>query len=281
MDNITKWVNEAQPERLLFRQAVHTILHAITIDDYLRSNMIMKGGMLLGIQHGNSRFTEDIDFSTAQKDIQLDEFREQLNNALIVSADDLPYTLACEVQSGKLQPRKGGKFQSFQLTIGYANTQEPSSLRRLRRQASSDVIKIDYSLNEASYSTEEISISEDGECLVAYSIVDILAEKLRSIIQQVVRNRHRRQDIYDIWHLLNKYDLEKADLVEILGSFIKKSKHRIDAKYIDKNALQNKEIIEASRHDYNLLIDEVEGDLPDFEDAYREVRVFYENLPWE
>lgn len=280
MDNLDKWVEEAQPERLLFRQTIHTILYAITIDDYLRSNMIMKGGMLLGIQHGNSRHTEDIDFSTEKKDIALDKFIEHLNDALVVASDELPYPLACIVQSANMQPKRGGKFPSFQLTIGYSSTLNVNAYKRLRNKQSSTVVKIDYSLNEKSYDTEDITISENGECLVAYSVIDILAEKYRSIIQQIVRKRSRRQDVYDIWHLLENYTFSTSDLSKILENFEKKSSERVPAEYITKDALQRKEIISASEYDYSLLIDEVEGDFPEFKDAYRKVRVFFESLPW-
>lgn len=280
MDNIEDWVDAAQPERVLFRQAVHTILHAITIDDFLRANMIMKGGMLLGIRHGSSRFTTDIDFSTIKRELSLDNFTRKLNEALTLSADELPYTLECAIQSSVLQPSQTATYPSFKLKIGYADTTNKGSLKRLRNGESPHIVKIDYSLNEESYDTEEINISEDEECIIAYSIIDLLAEKLRSIIQQVVRHRNRRQDIYDVWHLLSKYSFTPDDLASILDSFKKKSLGRIDDEYINKDALAREDIIQASRHEYNLLADEVEGDLPDFDEAYSKVRLFFESLPW-
>lgn len=280
MDSLEKWVNEAQPDRVDFRQAVHLILHAIRIDDDLRSNMVMKGGMLLGIQHGNSRHTEDIDFSTERESVELDEFKELLNDSLVIAADELPYTLACLVQSANLQPRKGGKFPSFKITVGYANTLNKGALKRLREGHSPSVIKIDYSLNEKSYNTEKIIVSEGEEHLVAYSVIDILAEKLRSLIQQVIRKRNRRQDVYDIWHLLGQYNFSDSDLDEILSSFKKKSLDRVPNEYIEKNVFQRGEIIKASQSDYAVLVEEIEGELPPFEEAYERMRLFFESLPW-
>ena len=36
----------------------------------------------------------------------------------------------------------------------------------------------------------------------SYSLHNVLAEKMRSLLQQPIRKRKRRQDVYDIWLLL-------------------------------------------------------------------------------
>ena len=280
--NIADWVKAAPVDRRLFRQAVHLILHGIGGDEYLRMNMVMKGGMLLGIRYQSSRFTEDIDFSVEHQlqEVNQDDFAKLLRDALVVAQDELPYQVSCRLQSLKVQPRSGGTFPSLKLKIAYSDQRDSGGMKRLSRGQSSQVVKIDYSFNEASYQIEELSL--DGEEMIqVYALVDILAEKLRSIIQQVVRNRNRRQDVYDIWHLLTTCPpLSTEEKQQVLDSFKRKSVARIDASYIHQDTLRRSDVKSASKVDYDTLKDEISGELPAFEIAYGRVVEFYESLPW-
>ena len=280
--NIAEWVKAAPVDRRLFRQAVHLILHGIGGDEYLRLNMIMKGGMLLGIRYQSSRFTEDIDFSVGHQlqEVDQDNFAQLLKNALVVAEDELPYQVTCRLQSLKVQPRSGGTFPSLKMKVAYSDQRDSSGMKRLNRGQSSQVVKIDYSFNEASYQVEELNL--DGEEMIqAYALTDILAEKLRSIIQQVVRNRNRRQDIYDIWHLLTTCPaLTAEEKQQVLESFKRKSEARIDSTFIHRDTLRRSDVKSASQVDYDTLKDEIAGDLPAFELAYERVVEFYESLPW-
>jgi len=280
---ISEWVKAAPVDRRLFRQAVHLILHGIGGDEYLRMNMVMKGGMLLGIRYDSSRFTEDIDFSVGHKlqDVDQESFEQSLKNALVVAEDELPYQITCRLQSVKVQPRSGGTFPSLKMKIAYSDRRDAGGMKRLERGGSPQVVKIDYSFNEASYQIEELKL--DGEEVIqAYALEDILAEKLRSVIQQVVRNRNRRQDIYDIWHLLTTCPpLTPEDKQQVLESFKRKSAARIDASFIRKDTLSRSDVKTASQVDYSSLKDEIAGDLPPFEIAYGCVEAFYESLPWK
>lgn len=96
-------------------------------------------------------------------------------------------------------------------------------MKRLERGAAPTTVKIDYSFNEASYELQALSL--DGEeTIQAYGLTDLLAEKLRSIIQQVVRKRNRRQDVYDIWYLLDTSPplthREKQQVLDTLDSLL-------------------------------------------------------------
>ena len=59
-----------------------------------------------------------------------------------------------------------------------------------------NTVKIDCSFNEQSFEIDHISLAHEEE-FQAYSFTDLVAEKIRSVIQPVERNRSRRQDIYD------------------------------------------------------------------------------------
>lgn len=282
--DINAWVNEATPERVSFRQAVHMVLHAVASSEYLKTSMVMKGGMLLGIRYHSSRFTEDIDFSSKMKisDVNEDEFVGSMNDALSLAEDDLGYGIRCRVQSLKVQPKnhKDAKFPSFNITIGYARTTVQRELARLDAGQCPNTIKIDYSFNEDTCKVDDVFIGD--EAISVYSIYDVVAEKYRSILQQVVRNRNRRQDIYDLYYLISQVDFSEEEKIKIFDTFIFKSKERLEGfEYLmDRGALDLAEVIAASEKDYRLLADEIHDGLPDFNDAYSVVRDFFKNLPW-
>ena len=88
--NIKEWV-EADPDQTAFRQAVHTILTAISGTPFLQTSMIMKGGVLLALGYSSSRYTQDIDFSTAVRLPEFDtgKFKIRLDEGLVFAVEGL------------------------------------------------------------------------------------------------------------------------------------------------------------------------------------------------
>lgn len=121
-------------------------------------------------------------------------------------------------------------------------------------------------------------ISGRGPSLRAYAFSDLVAEKLRSLLQQEVRNRYRRQDIYDL-RLLIESGIEEADRGNILHSLIEKAQARGIEPAPD--SLADSEVRRRAERDYGTLDDEVEGELPDFAESYDLVATFYRTLPWD
>ena len=289
--SITDWVSAASGDRITFRQAVHTVLYGISTSEFLQPKMIMKGGMLLGIRYQSSRFTEDIDFSTSLKlsDFEdVDEFKkefiDELNEALQVAQAELPYGVKCKVQSLKVQPRNSQEdsFPSFNLKIGYAPISDDALISRLERGQSPKTIKIDYSFNEYTHKVEDLAVESEDDPVQAYGFSDLIAEKYRSMIQQIVRNRSRRQDVYDLNYLLNNVDeVSSAEKMNILVSLISKSDGRLDSKELYREALDNEEIKARSQANYHTLHEDIEGELPDFDTSYEFVNSFFKSLPWE
>lgn len=283
--SIINWVEQATNlKEKSFRQAVHIIIHSIAGCDNLRSMMIMKGGILLAIEYSSSRYTTDIDFSTEEKydAFELDNFLADLERALIVSTETLNYDVACKVQSKELKPKniQNPTTPSLCIKIGYASKSNNREHQRLLKGNAIAIIKLDYSFNEFNFDTSIMKINDESSIRV-YSLVDLVAEKFRAILQQVPRNRTRRQDIYDLNYLITNYikvaehELKK----EILSSLKTKSESRkIQA---NKFSLRNHELIERSKKEYFTLGNEIEGELPKFEDAYSTLRKFYESLPWD
>ena len=280
---ISDWVDHAPDENERgFREAVHTILSSIASDPDLKANMVIKGGILLAVRYQSHRYTKDIDFSTTQKltDINPDDIEEALNKAFKKTAAKLDYDMDCLIQSCKVQPanKPDASFPSVKISVGYARKGSKEHPRLLVKKCSR-CVSIDYSLNELMPNIEKISISDEEE-LIAYTLTDLIAEKLRSMLQQKKRNRARRQDIFDLVLLLDKYpSLDDEEKQEIFKSLIDKSKSR-DVNP-DINSLDDPEIRERAEKDYPTLADEIEGELPDFDQTYDTVNDFYKSLSWK
>ncbi|MDH5228437.1 MAG: nucleotidyl transferase AbiEii/AbiGii toxin family protein [Gammaproteobacteria bacterium] len=280
--HIGLWVEEGQDDKEReFRAAVHTILAAIANDSTLSADMVIKGGILLAIRYKSYRYTKDIDFSTSktQHEINPDELAEKLNSDLIQAAVKLDYDLDCRVQSCRIKPanKPDASFPSVKMKIGYAQ-KGTIKHRRLLANKSPTTISIDYSLNEVMPNVESIAIGTN-EILRAYKLTDLIAEKLRSMLQQKIRDRTRRQDIFDLLLLIEKYpDLDVTEKKELLDSLVKKSKSR--GVFPTINSLDDPEIRQRSKAHYHTLSDEIDGDLPAFDRTYNAVNKFYKSLPW-
>lgn len=277
--DIENWVEQADNSvNREFREAVHTILSAIASDGDLKANMILKGGILLAIRYNSHRYTKDIDFSTEKKlgeEITPDGIRESLDLSLSQTVEELDYELDCRVQSIKLQPKNpSATFPSIKLKIGYAYKGSPKH-KRLLTLKSPDSISIDYSLNESTPNIENMTINA-SETILAYSLIDLIAEKYRSLLQQVKRNRNRRQDVFDLNLLLDNID--EFERLEIMECLISKSRAR-DI-YPDIDSFNDPELRLRAECDYHTLEDEIVGKLPDFDELFKKVSEFYKSLPW-
>lgn len=281
--DLSAWVEqEGNPLDREFREAVHTILFAISQRQDISTRMIMKGAVLLAICYNCIRHTTDIDFSTSVKADEFDKesFLAELEESLISATENLDYGLACRVQSCKFQPPSpDASFPTLKIKIGYAYKHDQRSHKRLLKRNSSKVVEIDYSFNEATYHVENIALKKGGT-LSAYGLADLIAEKYRAILQQQQRRRTRRQDIYDLYYLFNHYGPHEIPAKQqILDSLIKKAAARnIDP---EKYSMRDPEIIKRSKYEYHHLEAEIVGVLPEFDEAYRQIRTFYENLPWD
>ena len=279
--DIAAWVQGA-PDAVQreLRQAVHTVLVAIGGSSDLQAQMVMKGGILLAIRYESSRYTRDIDFSTAQRFADFDEqkFRSSFEGRLTVAVEELDYGVDCRLQSYSVKPRRSNAdFQTIQMTLGHAEKGTKKHSHLLAKNCP-DVVDVDYSFNEQTESIDQLRFS-DGTVIYAYSFVDLVAEKMRALLQQEVRNRVRRQDAYDLFRILKGNPVTDEALKGLILDALK-SKAASRGLTVQQESMANKEIIERSKKEYPQLADEILEDLPPFDEVYGFVRSFYESLPW-
>ncbi len=283
--NLTQWVNDTDEDYVDIRKAMHIVLLAIGSSSRLSSMMALKGGVLMAIQYANTRFTTDLDFSALQnpEDVDPDALRDELNQSLLSAEVELiSYNISCRVQKIKKQPKafEAASFPSLNITIGYAKKDNPGAIKRLQSGSAADAISIDYSFNEITGELAEV-ILENEEKIKVYSFPSLMAEKFRSILQQVVRNRKRRQDVYDLHHLISKYATHsESEKIQVYNLLLEKSADKGIDEYLERLALQNSEIRSRCEEGFEDLIYEDVEEIS-FEDAYLIVQEYFESLPWE
>jgi predicted nucleotidyltransferase component of viral defense system len=280
--DLAAWVARGGTRHRGFREAVHIVISAISASAALRTRMVMKGGLLMAIRYDSTRFTRDIDFSTRDKYTPGAEraLLAELEQQLELFNDGLGYDTMCRRQRTKLNPqRPDASFPTLTIGIGYAARSDGGQLQRLLHGQSPHLVEVDYSYNEAVLNIEVLRLS-NGQELQIYSHLNFIAEKLRSLLQQPVRRRNRRQDVYDL-HLLVTHgvvprgDTERRRLLDMLRQTC--AERGITAQ---PGALTNPQVHDMARAEYASLADEVDGELPVFDDAYRSVRALYNSLPW-
>ncbi len=102
------------------------------------------------------------------------------------------------------------------MKIGYVLTDEVRLRTRVQKgEKSTHVIKLDISLNEPICASTTVSIDGTHDLRVS-TLEDIVAEKLRALLQQSIRNRGRRQDVLDIAVIVRSRTIDHDAIAEYL-----------------------------------------------------------------
>ncbi|GLQ89152.1 nucleotidyl transferase AbiEii/AbiGii toxin family protein [Dyella flagellata] len=282
---LREWVSGAQTTRdLHFRQAIHTIVTAMTLDAELAEMSYMKGGILLAIRYHSPRYTTDIDFSTptGYSQEEQEKLLGRLSKGLALASERLEYDIECRIQSAKPEPRPKPEFRvlwiNLKVGIGYALRGTKDHIKLMSGQCTT-AIQMDYSFDER-VPTNDIFELDSDQCLRVYALTTLVAEKYRALLQQVIRRRARRQDIYDLNFLLRSFNLTSRECrTEILSALrIKAEDREVE---ISRDAMASQEVRERAAQEYEHLADELsEGELPDFDESFDNVRAYFESLPW-
>lgn len=280
---LEQWVVGARDRREMeFRQAVHTLLAAVyAANGGMAGAPVLKGGVLLALRYGSERFTRDVDFSTTRRqgDLKPETLVAELAARLEMVVQELPYGLACRVQRYELRPPSpSSTFPTLQVSIGYAPVQDSPRFQRLQRGRAADVIQLDYSYNEV-VTGVDLDMVDGGATIRLSSLVDLVAEKYRALLQQQERNRERYQDSWDIhWLLHCRPELDSAmKREEVLRALYLKCHDRVE---ISRASMESEQLRTRAARRYPELEQLVRGTLPPFDDLWLAVKRYYESLPW-
>jgi predicted nucleotidyltransferase component of viral defense system len=283
--DIKSWVDRARrdPAAYVERQATEIVLSAIGSLPGYGSRIFLKGGILMAVVYQSPRGTADIDFTTdlaASPELPV-ELRIALNKELPRAAARLGFPdLVLQVQTVKEQPRPFKtadiQFPALYVTIAYAKRGSRAERHVLNGQGQ-HVIELEVSFNEPVRAIEVVRFGESGPSFSAYALTDLIAEKFRALLQQVTRNRYRRQDVYDIAYLADRFPPDESEKAAILESFHDKCAARSIFPTI--NSISNPDVSARARSEWDTLSQEI-GEVPDFDDCFAKVEVLYRSLPW-
>jgi predicted nucleotidyltransferase component of viral defense system len=135
------------------------------------------------------------------------------------------------------------------------------------------VIPLDVSLNEVVCEDEPVDTAGVHKLRVS-SREDIVAEKLRSLLQQPVRNRYRRQDLLDIAVTRRQRPLDADKVADFLR---RKSAARNIV--VSRAAFRDPEVKRRAAQDYDGLASTTRTLFVAFDDAWSELLALLDALP--
>ena len=283
--DIKSWVDRARrdPAAYVERQATEIVLSTIGSLPGYGNRIFLKGGILMAVVYQSPRGTADIDFTTdlaPSPDLPA-ELRAALNKELPRAAARLGFPdLVLQVQTVKEQPKPFKtadiQFPALYVTIAYAKRGSRAERHILNGQGQ-HVIELEISFNEPVHAIEVVRFGASGPSFSAYALTDLIAEKFRALLQQVTRNRYRRQDVYDIAYLAERFPPDEDERTEILTTFMAKCTARGISPTID--TLSHPDVSARARSEWNTLQQEI-GEIPDFEECFATIETLYRSLPW-
>lgn len=185
-------VNEARA-----RFAQFGVLRAIADSNELSRILVFKGGNALDFVWHPNRSTRDLDFSALENKLTEEELRALFQRALDVAGQELEITF--RVQSiHRNPPGEDRTFPTYQIKVGYALSDDKRLQLQIKNQeAVPQVVPVEISINEVVCDFQEVDFDGINDLKVS-TREDIVAEKLRALLQQLVRNRSRKQDLLDL-----------------------------------------------------------------------------------
>lgn len=262
-------------------QALYAILEAFALDAELSQNFVLKGGNALRFGFYGVRASVDLDFSStnsfpnqphASSQALLDQLCERLDESLKGTASRYDFATLQIQKRVVLPPGKDLRmFPAFQITVGYSKYPE-------RKPPFNDVVRLDITLNDAVCETEYIAVQTFQVHISGLN--DIIAEKLRSLLQQVPRNRYRPNDVFDIWFYTTKAS-HILDVDAIAAFLQKKSEDKPGLGRISHEMFQAPAIRERAEVGYAQIARRLpSGTLfPNFDEAFDQVLAFVVQLP--
>ncbi len=256
------------------------ILAGISRVDTLRDTLIFKGGTALKkCYFGDYRFSEDLDFSAVGKAPTGDAMEKAIQEACTAAAKLLEEYAPVElipVRYTERDPHPGGQV-AFIIRARLPWQRAPHAGAMVEVSMDEPVIK----------PVERLPIiHEYGEPLddrvMVYSLEEIVAEKLRAILQHVEKlqtrgwSRSRARDYYDLWRVFNAYG-KKLDLSDF-PSFLRKKCSVRGVAFESADDFFQKTMLAYVETTWAQWLGPLVPDLPAFQTVMRELRPIIEEL---
>ncbi|HNP18193.1 MAG TPA: nucleotidyl transferase AbiEii/AbiGii toxin family protein [Fulvivirga sp.] len=229
-----------------------------------RDNLIFKGGTCLKkCYFPDYRFSEDLDFTATDPNFKLDKKLLNQITGLITERTEMPL----HIQELK-ELRYKDQLTGYAAQIKFWGADHPRNHTPPPPERWQTYIKIEIILYEemifspvqkSVHHGYSDSLSEAANAIPCYTLQEVMAEKLRALIQ---RSYTAPRDFYDIWYLSQNEG--ELDWKEISDAFHRKMKFKgLEFKGVDQliNDDNDKQLLAAWK---NSLAHQIPGELPDY-----------------
>lgn len=254
-------INEARA-----RFAQYAILNAIAGSRVLSQILVFKGGNALDFVWQPNRSTKDLDFTSLDPELSAERIRTLLEQSLGVVGRRLG--IAFHINGVMRNPPGLDKtFVTYEVRVGYAHPDDVNNKKRISNgEPSKAIVPVEISLNEPVCADTPVDVHATHPLRVS-TREDIVAEKLRSLLQQPIRKRNRRQDLLDIAVLLRSS--APLDAQRISAYLREKARARDIA--VSRSAFSNPEVRDRAQSDYLALQKDTRELFVPFDDAWNDL----------
>jgi predicted nucleotidyltransferase component of viral defense system len=272
LEDLEAWRRRAQVslDEARKRFAQFVALESIAAEPGLAEVLAFKGGNALRFIYGSPRGTLDLDFTAdASFPDEQEHIRQTLDRALRQGGNLFGIKLKCQRVERK-PAKKQATLPTYDIAIGYQLPGDRyfADLESPGRQVAT-VVKVEISFNDVVCETQRRQLTQrhPGEIRVC-SLEDIVAEKLRALLQQVIRNRNRPQDVFDIARTMRDHG-EALDLVKVAAFLVQKSTARGIS--VTRTAFSAEEVKTRAAYEYDQVVVDSPADRIPFEEAWAAV----------
>jgi predicted nucleotidyltransferase component of viral defense system len=267
VEEILPWrkANRATSEEARRRFVQVVILAAVASST--RLHIAFKGGNALRFIHGNPRSTIDLDF-TAFGDFPDNSVEiGDLVNAALKSTEG-QFRVKARCQSIKRKPPSATKtLPTYSIKVCFQLPGDRYYQNFEDRQGFAEVVELEISFNDILCETIHWQIHPSAKPLLSCTLEDIIAEKLRALLQQIPRNRSRPQDVFDIASRVRAHP-ETLDLGKVSAFLLTKSEARAIS---PRKSAFNDEVRTRAVAGYDTEIGSQTSEFIPFDEAWEEV----------
>jgi predicted nucleotidyltransferase component of viral defense system len=179
-------------------------------------------------------------------------------------------------QSVHRNPKHHGTHPTYTIKAGYQLPGDPyfADFETSTRTVSS-VAELEISLNDVVCEDRKSSGAAGDVRVTVCVLEDIIAEKLRALLQQPIRNRNRKQDVYDI-----------ARMIQLHGSSLDREKigkyllQKGGARHVEvSRSAFNADVRRRAEYEYETLFSRNDPDFIPFDQAWSAVMHLVAEIP--
>ncbi|TAD97040.1 MAG: nucleotidyl transferase AbiEii/AbiGii toxin family protein [Bacteroidetes bacterium] len=256
----------------------HFIDAIYTIEECF-NNLIFKGGTCLKkCRFSDYRFSEDLDFTSVSKDFVFDMKMLKKIVELVEKRTEMALNIE-SLENLQFKDQKTGYCAKIKFWgANHSKNQQPPHPNRWQTS-----IKIEIILYEKMIFTPEIAnvihnysdkLTENAQNIPIYSVNEVLAEKIRALIQ---RSYTAPRDYFDIWYLSK--NIENIDWQKVVQGFYEKMTYK-NLQFAGIEQLineKNDKILKSAWK--NSLEHQIEsGKLPNYETVINDLKILFEEI---